>query len=603
MRGRGSPAPHLQYNKICDVTKIRICLTRTALLLATLLLVACYGYDPWLPAEEQPVDARSYFNAEGKAWLSLDISLPASLTRSVFADGTDAEHAIKTLTVVLFHGSRTDTEDEQTVASTYSLSYTPQTDSHQQITTHSTATVQITDDNIKASDRLSVLVIANASPSIAEGTSFADVKAMTLADQTTTIDGTDYFVMTNAPLASANDGSGSVTTLSELDPALFAATEEEALTTPAGYVFLERMAAKVTTVLADGLSLYVKGNANIDFERSDFYYSLYNYNTASRLVRNMDASWLSYNATAKRFVEQAALPNGMYRTYWATDVNYSGKTGLTAAMKGWKAMGESDYCAENTFDVGSMTDEKSTSVLVALQLNGGSHFYTTSVTGSDVIYQMPANDVWEEGTSASETFARRRSARVASAKTIDEYLREWLMATNDDFRNWVNTYAAGEPRHVNITVESKETGYGLTDAKVLTVTQTACTAGSAGADAFDALNLKTYCDNNIKLRFYEHGWCYYRVLIRHFDDTQTPWTSTATMTDDTPAVVYGADASGYLGRYGMVRNNWYTISINSVTHVGMPVIPPLTANADDQVEQLLNATLQISGWEGHEQNL
>ena len=33
------------------------------------------------------------------------------------------------------------------------------------------------------------------------------------------------------------------------------------------------------------------------------------------------------------------------------------------------------------------------------------------------------------------------------------------------------------------------------------------------------------------------------------------------------------------------------------------IIPPLTADADDKVEQLLNASLQISGWEGHEQDL
>ena len=134
------------------------------------------------------------------------------------------------------------------------------------------------------------------------------------------------------------------------------------------------------------------------------------------------------------------------------------------------------------------------------------------------------------------------------------------------------------------------------------VTQTARSAGSAGATAFDALDLKTYCDNNIKIKFYENGWCYYRVLIRHFDDTQAPWSSTGTMAANTPATVYGGNEASYLGRYGVVRNNWYSLSIHSVTHVGEPIIPLLTTAADDQVEQLLNATLQISGWEGHEQD-
>ena len=581
---------------------MRIYLYRIALMLLTLLLAACYDYEQEQTTEE-PVDVLSRFNAEGKAWLSLNIGLPGNMTRTDFADGEDAEHVIKTLKLVLFHGSSSNTEDELTVASIYDVSYTSQADVHQQITDHSMATIQITNSNIRSSDQLYMLAIANASPSIAEGMSFADIKQLSLSSPTTTISESKCFVMTNAPLASANNGTGSVTTLAEIDPSQFMATEEEAMAAPAGYIYLERAAAKVTTNLADGIDMRIKGNTNIDFTTSDFHYSLYNYNTACYLIRNMDDAWLPYNSKTKRFVESEKLLNHQYRTYWAGDINYSGQTGLTDNMKGWKVMGESDYCAENTFDVAHMQDDCSTSVLVALRLNGGNHFYTTNVTGSDVIYQMPANNVSEEGTSASESFVRKRSSNVTSAKTIDDYLRQWLMETNDGFRNWVNTYAAGELRHVNITVDSKNADFGLTDAKVLNVTQTARSAGSDEANAFDALNLKTYCDENIKIKFYEHGWCYYRVLIRHFNDYQTPWSSVESMTDNTPAVVYGGDEGSYLGRYGMVRNNWYNISINSVTHVGSPIIPPLTTDADDKVEQLLNATLQISGWEGHEQIL
>ena len=80
-----------------------------------------------------------------------------------------------------------------------------------------------------------------------------------------------------------------------------------------------------------------------------------------------------------------------------------------------------------------------------------------------------------------------------------------------------------------------------------------------------------------------------------------------TMTNNTTAWVYGdgttCNDNNYLGRYGMVRNNWYTINITSVTHVGYPTIPALTSNADDTIEQLLNATLSISGWEDKSQNL
>ena len=544
--------------------------------------MSCHDDDGY-GMEEQPVDVLSRFNAEGKAWLSLNIGLPDGMTRTEFSDGDGAESAIKTLKLVLFHGSSTDTEDMLTVASIYDVSYTVQADVHQQITNHSPITIEISNSNIRNSDKLYLLAIANAAPSIAEGTTFATIKSMTLSSPTNTIDETVYFVMTNAPLTSANDGTGSVTTLAEIDPTLFAHTEAEAFSAPAAYVYLERVATKVTSSLAAGLDMHVKGNTNIDFTSDDFYFSLYNYNTQSSLIRSMDATWLPYNETTKRFVESERLPNGLYRTYWARDLNYAAEPEYTD-MKGWKTIGECDYCAENTFDVGHMMDKCTTSLLVRLQLNGGNHFYTTNVTGSDVIYQMPVNDVSEDGTSASETFAPRRSSKVASAKTIDEYLREWLMDSNKDFRDWVNQYAAGEPRHVNITVESTNENFGLTDAKVKEVKQTARAAGSAGANAFDALHLKTYCDNNIKLQFYEHGWCYYRVLIRHFDDTQTPWSSTGMMSDNSTTQVYGGNEASYLGRYGMVRNNWYNISINSVTHVGSPIIPPLTTDADDKVE-------------------
>ena len=576
-------------------------------MLLAMLFVACNEQEQM--TEEHPMDILSHFNAEGKAWLRLDIGLPGSVTRSDFEDGEGIEYAVKTLMLVLFRGDNSTAEDNLTVASIYNVAYTPQSDTHQQITHHSTTTIQITDRNIRNSDKLYLLAIANATPSISEGDLFSDVKALRLSNLTTAIGGPEYFVMSNAPLASANNGSGKVTTLAEIDPSLFATTEAEALAAPACHVYLERAAAKVTTSLDAGLDMHIKGNTNIDFAASDFYYSLFNYNTECHLIRQMDAAWLRYNSTAKRFVESAKLLNDKYRTYWATDINYIGdeaKIGLTDGMKGWKSMGESDYCAENTFEVDKMQDDCSTSVLVALRLNGGEPFYTTSVTGSDVIYQMPANDVTEEGTSASESFARKRSTKVSSAKTIDEYLRQWLMETNSGFRNWVNIYAAGEPKHVNITVESRDADFGLTDAKVTAVTQTARAAGSAGANAFDALNLKTYCDNNIKILFYEHGWCYYRVLIRHFDDTQTPWSSAASMSGNTTTQVYGTGdtaTENYLGRYGVVRNNWYNINIKSVTHIGSPIIPALTDDADDKVEQLLNATLTISGWEGHEQSL
>ncbi len=609
----------------------------------SLSLTACHDCDE--PMAKPTNNPLLHFNAEGKAWLTLDFSLPkGSITRSVasdavtravtFDDGEAAEYAVNSMTLVLFSGTTATTEDNLTVASTYPLAYTPTTDSHEQVTHHSRHTIQITDDNIRNSDRLYLLGIANASPSITAGQTFAQVKALTTAYKSG-----DYYVMSNAPIASATDGTGTVTTLVELDVSAFAPTEAEA-TRSAASVYLERCAAKVTVTTDNSLTLTIGGNTNIDFTTTDFQYAVDNYNATGYLVRHFSGDWLPYRSSATagyRFTETVSLPTFplRYRTYWAQDANYStvpsdfaSGSELTFTPHAtywskndadkaafWQAMNTHAYCCENTFDVLRQQDDCTTSVLVRLQLNGGNNFYSTSVTGLDVIYQEPANSVTEEGTSANESFAPRRSTKVTSAKTIDEYLREWLMQTNSGLRNWVRTYAAGEPHHINIAL----TGDPLTGLATATVTQTARTSGD-GVTAFAALNLNTYLSENIIIRYYKDGYCYYRVPIRHFTDTQTPWASAPAMTGNSTDQAYAYSTDGtafsgtndekkvareqaYLGRYGMVRNNWYNISITSVTHIGSPIIPPLTTDADDKVEQLLNATLSISGWEAHDQNL
>ena len=57
------------------------------------------------------------------------------------------------------------------------------------------------------------------------------------------------------------------------------------------------------------------------------------------------------------------------------------------------------------------------------------------------------------------------------------------------------------------------------------------------------------------LNFYYEGVCYYTVLIRHFSNNMVP-------------VLMG------YGRYGVVRNNVYQLSINKIIGPDPPVIPP-----------------------------
>ena len=590
-------------------------------MLLTLLAVwmtACSSDDD---TNGQPeVDILSRFNNEGKAWISLQIPLGSQMaTRATdfgFDDGLDGEWKVKDAYILIFAGA---SESAAKFASAYKVeSPTLNTSAYEQIT--ATVTFPINDANINTGDKLYVFALLNNNSSaitsfaansitfanggsekiINSSSTLSDLKAVTISSFK---DNNDYFLMTNATLADAPSANASLSILVEMPASYFFPTEALAEAHPAGHIFVERLAAKATVVV-DGLTNhYVLGNEYATFVNDDLMFALDNYNTSSY------ACQLLNGVTYGRFVESKTVEPYYplrYRIYWAEDANYDSNTNLTNytnSTLSWKGLSSCEYCAENTFDVANMKDDCTTSVLVRLQLNNGDDFYTTSVTGSDIVFQPPGNELTEQGTSASSSFSRTRSVKVTydgmNYATIDEYLRQWLMETNKAFRDWVNEYAAGEAKHVAITLTNDAT---TGTATVSNVTQTARTSGD-GVTAFASLNLVSYFANNIALKFYENGYCYYRVLIRHFDDEQTPWSSTASMTDNTTATVYGGDAESYLGRYGVVRNNWYNISINSVTHIGSPIIPPLTTNADDKVEQLLNATLRISGWEKHEQNL
>ena len=537
-----------------------------------------------------------------------------------------------------------------------------------------TVTITIHDANLNTGNKLFPFVVVNnntscitaqsltsvtfanggSSVSLTGGSStFADLANVTIANY---VDGDGYFLMTNATLADGNTTSATLFHLPEMLPNYFFPTQSESRGNPAAHICVERLAAKTT--VEDGITYsageaFILGNNYAKFASTDLSFALDNYNTKSYAYRHLSA--VSY----LRFVENTPVtPHAplVYRTYWGEDINYSSGSGLANTTYAaylaltneqktafWHTMGGDIYCAENTFDVANMQDDCTTSVLVRLQLNGGNDFYTTSVTGSDIVFQPPHTEISEEGTSASSSFSRKaedagttgateatgttgraevptRSVVVtydgSVTATIDDYLRTWLVEQSSALRTWLRNYAGNEPKHLRITI----TNNSATGQATATLSQTAQTSGSTGYNKFETATdaytetggetLKAYLQSlldGLTLYYYQSGYCYYRVLIRHFDDTQKPWSSTAAMEDNTTLWVYGNGTdtynNDYLGRYGMVRNNWYNITITSVTHIGSPIIPPLTTDADDKVEQLLNATLSISGWEAHDQNL
>lgn len=95
---------------------------------------------------------------------------------------------------------------------------------------------------------------------------------------------------------------------------------------------------------------------------------------------------------------------------------------------------------------------------------------------------------------------------------------------------------------------------------------------------------------------YKNGESYYFVRIKHFGDDMTPWN-----TDETPKpsnLVYPTDnqAGNYLGRYGVLRNNWYDIAVEGVKGLGSATVPAVTPTTDDELKSYIAVKINVLSW-------
>ena len=51
-----------------------------------------------------------------------------------------------------------------------------------------------------------------------------------------------------------------------------------------------------------------------------------------------------------------------------------------------------------------------------------------------------------------------------------------------------------------------------------------------------------------------------------------------------------------MGRYGVLRNNWYKLTVNSVAAPGSPIVPEIPNENDDEESYYLQTTVQIMDW-------
>lgn len=430
-------------------------------------------------------------------------------------------------------------------------------------------------------------------------TSYSALAELEIADKTNANDFIgDGFLMLNAPISNiASVASGTtfnpkVTILApvrvhEEDPS-------EMDNIAADPIYVERAVAKVeVSVKGNGtnaddnddgtVSLPVTGveGHSIKFTR----WALNVTNKSSYILRNVTdyATWATYynakadggSAALNRFFGSAANP---YRVYWAVDKNYSSNTAgdfnqFNDATPNWKAMlnvtGDThttnvDYCFENTMAANQQIQGFTTGVLLE---------------GKYAI----------DGATDEDLFTLGSSSAVYTTEKMLEYINAVLAKTDDD-----QYIFDGSSLQEGITIDTEDefTKYFKTEAG------TAMTPEDAK---------KLMADQSVaQIKYYKEGKTYYWTRpIKHFGDYYTP------IYRDGYQVDYYDNAGDYtendhLGRYGVVRNNWYEIRITSVSGPGYPEIPEIPTdpeNPDDGGDGYVKAEINILSWAKRSQDV
>lgn len=576
-------------------------------------------------------------------YMAVNINLPSKSAGAFkgvnddFNDGLPSEYAVKKATLVLFEKATSSKEGDATFHSIYDLgNISMEMDGSTQITS-TVKVVKQAHDNAQGKNLLG-LVILNGSNTLVDvagnsingvnltsTTKFSDlVKSETNGDASNYYSATDGFLMMNAPLATQQGGATTVTsadagiaTLVDVTSNVYG-TKEEALAKTAANFYVERALAKVTfngskgqikgtDVTLDGISQtnvmhWSVENWNLDVtnKKSYFVHNMTGVNNTLQTDYTVNGAAI---AAPFRFIGNTAVrtttTDAKYRTYWGVDPNYESYVpanfetkAADADINGELGAEKPQYCFENTFNVANQNQNQTTRAMVKVKLNNGNDFYVFNGDKSK-LYSF-------------DGCVKRIKGDIANLKNV----HDWIVAN----------LKAGETYDITATGNADVTLNNSTDyttsamVKVtnfsvkITATQSADgTEKTYTLGATDVSDLNAALKNNVTR--YEGGIAYYPIRIKHFGNELTPWnnynaTTNATGHKANAGDVYGltADptkaAARFLGRYGVLRNNWYELEVNSITGIGEPRIPqvPTTSDPDDELKQFISVNINILSW-------
>lgn len=530
-------------------------------------------------------------NETGTAYASFKINLPTtSGTRAddpkqgtpSFDHGTAAEYEVKNGTILIFD------KDGKFVESAKLGTMNPWTDVKSDgVTTAAIATVKL--EHVSVGGKYKALVLLNndvddTNKKVTLPTASTDTYAnwskdvsMVNADNYAKTDG---IFMANAPMY--NSTTEEPTTLVDIKDVY--ASQEEAQAKPATTIYVERGLAKVTMkdFTTSGYSIdagtYEGGKVKIEKWQLDvtnkFTYPVHQIGGLSSATTGFADIWKT-----DRFYDQTST--AFKRVYWGVDPNYNNadyqtlencKTAFNMITND-KVTGDAgetnpQYCLENTFDLDNMMQGQTTRVVFKAV------FTPKDFTTGQTFYKIGNNtDIW---TKANLETQIHTVAVTAMGITDDAEQAKYVVKLDATDNNISGKAGQHLVEKCNITYTGDAASSLVTDEIVNKIN--------------DKLGLSTAAG----ISTYLNGEAYYIARIKHFNEL-TPWTA---------GTAYDSNNAAFLGRYGVLRNNWYELSVNKVSGLGYPSVPEVKPTVpDDENDQYINVSVKILDWAKRSQDV
>lgn len=527
-------------------------------------------------------------NETGVGYATFTINLPSvSGTRAVDAggaemnEGTAKEYAVKSATALIFQKYGSDEGSCKFVESvdlpTAAADWTD--DTTDGITTTKKLVAKLT--NVDTKNQYYVLVLLNNNktggvkvPLPTVGQSYNEWNSQPLTPSVDDLAADNDFYMANAPLK----GTASPTTLVTINKEnIYSSKEKAEAGTSAATVYVERGVAKMSVNDPKTKTVIDKATNNPTKSTVEFNnWALDITNKRTYAVHNIDGLSTDFPDiwTTPRFIGTNS------RVYWGKDPNYNldnlntGKEADREAEFNFikatsginKTFTESAYCLENTFNLANMYQGQTTRVIFKATytpMDGAGN----SLAEPDGTFYTIGNMTTILNETALETAVNTAATSVFPGCTVDY------------------TNLKQEGSHVITLTDIK-------DSTGKTLVADAVYSGKTGTEIVKEINDKLGLkagrpEEMVGINTYFRGVTYYIARVKHFGSL-TPWNSGES---------YGDNNLKYLGRYGMLRNNWYDLTVGNVYGPGYPGVPPVDpTQPDDENEKYLSVSVKILSW-------